>query len=121
MMVKRVVATDAALALIKELEAKHGAIMFVQSAGCCDGSAPICYKQGDFYIGSRDLLIGTIGNVPYYMHKTNFAYYEHTQIILDVVKGMGASFSLESTGEYAFHIRSRVYTEEERQQLEPIQ
>ena len=119
-MVERVIATKEALELIAELEAKHGAIMFLQSAGCCDGSAPMCYKQGDFYIGSRDLLLGTVGNAPYYMHQSHYDYWKHTQLILDIKKGMGASFSLESTGEYAFHIHSRVFSPEERAALSPL-
>ncbi len=119
-MVERIVATEKALTLIHELETKHGAIMFVQSAGCCDGSAPMCYRQGDFYIGSRDLLIGTVGNAPYYMHQSHYTYWQHTQLILDVVEGMGAAFSLESTEGIAFHIHSRVFSDEERAGLPPL-
>ena len=94
--------------------------MFMQSAGCCDGTAPMCYKSGEVYIGSRDIQLGVVGNAPYYMNKSQFEYFKHTQIILDVIKGMGASFSLESAGDYAFLIRSRVFTDEERKQLEHI-
>lgn len=119
-MVERIVATDKALKLIEELEAKHGSIMFVQSAGCCDGSAPMCYKQGDFYIGSRDLLLGRVGNAPYYMHQSHYTYWQHTQLILDVIDGMGAAFSLESTEGISFHIHSRVFTDQERAELSPL-
>ena len=97
-MVQRVIATDAAIKLIEELEAQHGPIMFIQSVGCCDGTALMCYKSGEVYIGSRDIQLGVVGNAPYYMNKSQFEYFEHTQIILDVIKGMGASFLLKVRG-----------------------
>lgn len=116
-MIPRVIATEAALVLIQQLKDKHGPLMFLQSAGCCDGSAPMCFKEDDFYIGSRDRLLGMLGDVPYYMHETHYSYYKHMQLILDVMAGRGASFSLESSEDKAFILRSRIFTEAEQEQL----
>ena len=60
MTVERVVATDAAKELLAEIKADHGEVIFVQSGGCCDGSSPMCFKKGDYMIGSRDVLLGTV-------------------------------------------------------------
>jgi uncharacterized protein len=119
--VKRVLATEAAIQIIKQLQTEHGDLMFHQSGGCCDGSAPMCFKQGQFRIGSNDVRIGEIVGCPFYMSRSQFDYWQHTQLIVDVTKGRGASFSLEIPLGVRFIIRSRVYTDEERKQLEPIQ
>jgi len=114
-MVERVVATDEALALIDLLKAKHGPIMFQQSGGCCDGSAPMCYPKGDLIIGDQDILLGEIGSSPFYMHKCQYDYWKHTQLIIDVVEGRGGMFSLEGVEGKRFLTRSRAYTSEELQ------
>lgn len=115
--VERVVATDAALALINQLKEKHGPLTFHQSGGCCDGSSPMCYPEGDLVIGDADVLLGLIGGVKFYMHKNQFNYWKHTQLIIDVVDGRGGMFSLESVEGKRFLTRSRAFTPEELAQL----
>jgi uncharacterized protein (DUF779 family) len=117
-MVARVLATDAALALIERLKAKHGPLMFHQSGGCCDGSAPMCYPQGEFLIGEVDVLMGEIGGCPFYMSQSQFAYWEHTQLIIDVVEGRGGMFSLEGPEGLRFLTRSRLFSDEEWAELQ---
>lgn len=114
---ERVVATDAALALINQLKEKHGPLTFHQSGGCCDGSSPMCYPEGDLVIGDADVLLGLIGGVKFYMHKNQFNYWKHTQLIIDVVEGRGGMFSLESVEGKRFLTRSRAFTPEELAQL----
>lgn len=112
-MLQRVIATEAALALIELLKARHGSIMFHQSGGCCDGSSPMCYEQGDLLIGTQDKLLGEIGGCPFYMHNNQFEYWKHTQLIIDVVNGRGGMFSLEGVEGKRFLTRSRAFTKEE--------
>ena len=87
--------------------------MFHQSGGCCDGSSPMCYPRGEFLVGDQDVLVGTVAGTPFYMSRSQFAYWKHTQLILDVVAGRGGMFSLEGPEGVRFHIRSRVFTDEE--------
>ena len=117
-MTERVVATEAALALIERLRAEHGPLMFHQSGGCCDGSAPMCYPLGEFITGDSDVQLGEIGGCPFYMSRAQFAYWEHTQLIIDVVPGGGDSFSLEGSEGVRFLTRSRLYTDAEWKELE---
>lgn len=117
-MVQRVLATDAALDLIEVLKQKHGPLMFHQSGGCCDGSAPMCYALGDFLVGDSDVLLGQIGDCPFYMGRAQFEYWRHTQLIIDVVPGRGGMFSLEGPEGLRFLTRSRVFTDAETAQLE---
>lgn len=116
-MVERVVATDAALELIASLRKRHGPVMFHQSGGCCDGSSPMCYPDGDLIIGNQDILLGEIGQSPFYMHKNQYDYWKHTQIIIDVVNGRGGMFSLEGVEGKRFLSRSRAFTAEEVAEL----
>lgn len=116
-MVERVTATELALELIHLLTERHGPIMFHQSGGCCDGSSPMCYPQGDLFLGEQDILLGEIGSAPFYIHKNQFEYWKHTQLIIDVVEGRGGMFSLEGVEGKRFLTRSRVFTQEEQQQL----
>jgi uncharacterized protein len=110
---RRVVATDEALRLIETLLAKHGPVMFHQSGGCCDGSAPMCYPQGDFIVGEHDRCLGEIGGMPFYISGSQFEYWKHTQLIIDVVPGRGGMFSLEGPEGQRFLTRSRLFTDEE--------
>lgn len=113
-MVNRVIATPAALALIAELQAKHGpALMFHQSGGCCDNSSPNCYLPTDLTVGPYDLRLGEIGGVPFYMGAAQYEYWKHTQLIIDVVPGRGGMFSLENGEGVRFLVRSRLFTDEE--------
>jgi uncharacterized protein len=109
----QVVRTAAATALMEKLAEKHGALMFHQSGGCCDGSSPMCYPRGEFLVGDSDVLLATLGETPFYMSRSQFEYWKHTQIILDVVPGRGGMFSLEGPEGVRFLIRSRVFTDEE--------
>jgi len=112
-MTKKVIATDAALALIKVLQEKYGEIMFHQSGGCCDNSAANCYLPTDLTIGAGDEYLGEIGGVPFYISKSQYEYWKHTQLIIDVIDGHGGTFSLEGGEGKAFHTRSRLFTDEE--------
>jgi uncharacterized protein (DUF779 family) len=116
--VGRVSATPAALALIGQLERKHGAVMFHQSGGCCDGSAPMCFPRGEFLVGDQDVLLGHIGGHPFYIGAAQFEYWRHTHLIIDVVPGRGGMFSLEGPEGVRFLTRSRLYTDAESQQLD---
>lgn len=109
----RVIATDAALALIARLEARHGELMFHQSGGCCDGSSPMCYPRGEFRVGGSDVCLGEIGGAPFYMSEAQFAYWRHTQLIIDVVPGRGGMFSLEGPEGLRFLTRSRLFSDAE--------
>ena len=117
-MVERVLATDAALKLIDKLMRAHGPLMFHQSGGCCDGSSPMCYPASEFRIGGNDQYLGEIGGCPVYMDLDQFAYWKHTQLIIDVVPGRGGGFSLEAPEGVRFLTRSRVFTGAEADALE---
>lgn len=115
----RILAADAAVAMIGALRAKHGPLMFHQSGGCCDGSAPMCYPAGEFRVGTQDVLLGQVaGDVPVWIGAAQFAYWRHTQVTIDVVPGRGAGFSLEGPEGVRFVIRSRIFTDEEADALE---
>lgn len=116
-MVDRVLATDAALDLIETLKRQHGPLMFHQSGGCCDGSAPMCYPAEEFKVGGSDVRLGEIGGSPFYMSADQFDYWKHTQLIIDVVPGRGSGFSLEAPEGLRFLTRSRVFTDEEADAL----
>lgn len=116
--VSRVLATDAALALIAKLKAKHGALMFHQSGGCCDGSSPMCYPEGELITGDSDVRLGEIGGCPFYMSAAQFEYWQHTQLIIDAIPGRGGMFSLEGPEGLRFLTRSRLFTDEEQAALD---
>lgn len=118
-MVERVVATPEALDLIAQLQAEHGELMFHQSGGCCDNSAANCYLPTDLTIGAYDVLLGHVGGVPFYISKSQYEYWKHTQLILDVIEGSGGTFSLEGNTGKAFHTRSRLFTDDEWTEIEP--
>jgi uncharacterized protein (DUF779 family) len=109
----RVTATEAALQMIAELRGRHGPIMFFQSGGCCDGSAPMCYPAGEFDLSDTDVYLGNLDGAPFYMGMEQFAYWEHTQLIIDVVAGNGGMFSLDNGTGRRFLTRSRLFTDEE--------
>lgn len=118
--VSRVSATPAAIELMKKLMAMHGPLMFHQSGGCCDGSAPMCYPRKEFKVSAQDVFMGEIGGQPLYMGKSQWEYWQHTHIIIDVVPGRGSGFSLEAPEGVRFLTRSRVYTEAENDALDAI-
>ncbi|MBP6553580.1 MAG: DUF779 domain-containing protein [Vitreoscilla sp.] len=116
----RLDATPAALDLIATLQAQHGDLMFHQSGGCCDGSAPMCFPAGEFKVGAADVLLGHIAQCPFYMSAAQFEYWQHTHLTLDVTPGRGASFSLEIPEGVRFIIRSRLFNDAELKDLAPV-
>ncbi|WP_341313715.1 DUF779 domain-containing protein [Paraburkholderia sp. IMGN_8] len=116
--VARVIATPAAVTLIDTLRAEHGAVIFHQSGGCCDGSAPMMFSQAEFMVGSSDVKLGTIAGVPFYMSESQFEYWQHTQLIIDVVPGNGGMFSLERPSGLRFLTRSRLFEDDENAWLD---
>jgi uncharacterized protein (DUF779 family) len=111
--IRRVVATPAAVALIEKLVAEHGPVLFHQSGGCCDGSAPMCFPLGEFMVGSSDVILGAIADAPFYMSESQFEYWQHTQLIIDCVPGNGGMFSLERPTGLRFLTRSRLFDDAE--------
>jgi uncharacterized protein (DUF779 family) len=109
----QVIATPSAITLMEKLRQQHGELMFHQSGGCCDGSSPMCYPRGEFLTGDSDVQLGEIEGTPFYMSRSQFDYWKHTQLILDVVPGRGGMFSLENPEGVRFLIRSRVFSDDE--------
>lgn len=109
----QVTATPAALNLVAQLRSEHGSILFHQSGGCCDGSSPMCYPTNEFMVGDSDTQLGEIGGVPFYISSSQFAYWKHTQLIIDVVEGRGGMFSLENGRGVRFLVRSRLFEDAE--------
>lgn len=101
-----VAATPEAVALLREIVADHGPVMFHQSGGCCDGSSPMCYPVGDFIVGDRDILLGQIDGAPFYIGESQGEVWAHTDIVIDVVPGRGGMFSLDNGRERRFLTRS---------------
>jgi hypothetical protein len=118
--VERVSCTQAALDLIKKLAGIHGPLLFHQSGGCCDGSAPMCYPRGEFKVGAQDVYMGEIGGQPFYIGRSQFEYWQHTHLIIDVVPGRGSGFSVESPEGVRFLTRSRIFTNAENDALDGI-
>ena len=116
--VEQVTATPDALGLIATLAATHGPLMFHQSGGCCDGSSPMCYPHGEFIVGDYDRLLGHIGGMPFYISGPQFEYWQHTQLIIDVVPGRGGMFSVEGPEGLRFLTRSRLFSDEEDTRLQ---
>jgi len=104
----RVEATPAAIELIRSIAAERGPLMFHQSGGCCDGSAPMCYPRGELRIGARDVLLGHLDGHPFYIGGAQYELWKHTRLIIDVVPGRGAGFSLEAPRGVRFVVRSEV-------------
>ncbi|MDS4041872.1 MAG: DUF779 domain-containing protein [Candidatus Competibacter sp.] len=116
-MANRVDITPAAETLVGRLRGKYGKLMFHQSGGCCDGSTPMCYPRDEFMLGDADVFLGWVAGEPFYMGAAQFEFWEHTHLTLDVVEGRGAGFTLEAPEGYRFVIRSRLYTDEEWEEL----
>ncbi|MFN0219080.1 MAG: DUF779 domain-containing protein [Hyphomicrobium sp.] len=117
---ERVSATDETVTMIDKLIGMHGPLLFHQSGGCCDGSAPMCYPRSDFKVGAQDIFMGEIGGQPFYMGKSQFEYWQHTHLIIDIVPGRGSGFSLEAPEGVRFLTRSRVFTDAEADALDAI-
>ncbi len=109
--------TDAAAELLDRLRDRHGPVMFHQSGGCCDGSSPMCYPEGEFIVGDRDVLLGLVAGAPVWISGPQFEVWKHTQVTIDVVPGRGGGFSLEAPEGVRFLIRGRVFTDDENEAL----
>jgi uncharacterized protein (DUF779 family) len=118
MSVERVTVTPEAARLIEKLKGIHGDLMFHQSGGCCDGSAPMCYLRGEFKVGERDVYLGSIEGCPVYMSGPQYEFWKHTHLTIDVVQGRGSGFSLEAPEGFRFLTRSRVFSAKELDELE---
>ncbi|MEI6596358.1 MAG: DUF779 domain-containing protein [Bacteroidota bacterium] len=119
-MIQRVIVSNEASALITQLKSRFGELMFHQSGGCCDGSQPMCFEKGDFKLGSSDVCLGEIDGCEFWMSKDQFEYWQYTQLLIDVTKGRGSSFSLEIPMGLRFITQSRLFTEAELLNLNPI-
>ncbi len=119
-MVKRVTISEEARAVVKELKSKFGSLMFHQSGGCCDGSQPMCFEKGDFKVGNSDVCLGTIEDCEFWMSKDQFEYWQYTQLNIHISKGRGSSFSLEIPMGLRFLTQSRMFTDAELKELEPV-
>ncbi|MBB5392789.1 MULTISPECIES: DUF779 domain-containing protein [unclassified Herbaspirillum] len=117
---ERVKATEAAIGLLRDLKRRHGELIFFQSGGCCDGSAPMCYPAGEFTLGDTDVHLGELDGVPFYIGADQYEYWKHTQLIIDVVNGNGGMFSLDNGSGKRFLTRSRLFTDEEFDALPPL-
>jgi uncharacterized protein (DUF779 family) len=107
--VPRVGAPPAAAELIEKLKSEHGDVLFHQSGGCCDGSAPMCFPINEFMVGNADVKLGSIAGAPFYMSESQFEYWQHTQLIIDCLPGNGGMFSLERPMGLRFLTRSRLF------------
>ncbi|MCW2856887.1 MAG: hypothetical protein JWR52_2502 [Marmoricola sp.] len=119
---RRVDVTGAAAELLRRLTGQYGPLMFHQSGGCCDGSSPMCFPAGEFTTGDADVLLASLDisldqPVPFWMSRSQFAYWSHTRLTVDVVPGRGSGFSVEAPEGVRFLIRSRLFTDEETEHL----
>lgn len=118
---KRVLITEAAKEVVDTLRKRIGSeLMFHQSGGCCDGSSPMCFEKGDFKVGSHDIWMGDVYGCDFFMSADQFEYWKYTELTLDVTPGRGSSFSIEIPMGIRFLIRSRLFSMEEFEQLEPV-
>jgi uncharacterized protein len=117
-MAERVSATPAALELIDFLVSQHGPVMFFQSGGCCENTAPQCFPRGEFALSPNDVHVGDIAGAPYYMAHREFEFWQNTHLIVDVVNGRSGTFSLDGPDGKTFICRSRLFTDEEAAALE---
>jgi uncharacterized protein len=115
----RVDVSPAAADMIRSLTEQHGPLMFHQSGGCCDGSSPMCYLEGEFRTGQSDVLLenlridGVDEPVGFWMSASQYQLWKHTHLTVDVVPGRGSGFSLEAPEGVRFLIRSRLMTDDE--------
>ena len=110
---ERVAITEKAKKVLKELKEQYGELIFHQSGGCCDGSAPMLFEKGEMYLDDSDVLLGNVDGVNFYMNIDQFEYWKHTHLTIDITEGRGASFSLEIPLGLRFIIHSRLLTDEE--------
>tara|TARA_R110002033_G_scaffold9971_1_gene32578 strand:- start:57798 stop:58175 length:378 start_codon:yes stop_codon:yes gene_type:complete len=121
MAIKRLLVTPAAAEVIEQLKKENGELVFNQSGGCCDGTAPMCYAKSDFHVPSRNVKMGEICGCEFFIDKDQFEYFRHTEITIDVKvekAAFGNSFSLEIDLGYQFITKSRIFTDEEYKEIE---
>ena len=114
----RVLITETAAALLRRLQDRHGPVMIHQSGGCCDGSSPMCYPDGEFVVGDRDVLLGIVEGAPVWISGPQFEAWKHTQLVIDAVPGRGGGFSMEAPEGMRFLSRGRAFTADERECLD---
>jgi uncharacterized protein (DUF779 family) len=114
----RVLITETAAGLLRGLRDRHGPLMFHQSGGCCDGSSPMCYPDGEFIVGDRDVLLGIVEDTPVWISGPQFAAWKHTQLVIDAVPGRGGGFSMEAPEGMRFLSRGRAFTAPELEALD---
>lgn len=119
-MTPRVTVSENAKNVINQLKSKYGELMFHQSGGCCDGSQPMCFEKGDFKLGNSDICLGEIEGCEFWMSKDQFEYWQHTQLNINITEGRGSSFSLEIPMGLRFLTESRMFTEAETVDLNPL-
>ena len=110
---RKVIMTEDAKKVVDQLRERFGDLMFHQSGGCCDGSAPMCFQDGDFIVGPSDVKIGEVYGCDFYIAKDQYEYWKFSQLIIGVTEGRGASFSLEIPMGVRFMVKSRLFTDEE--------
>ena len=110
---KRLEITEKAIAILNKLKEKHGELIFHQSGGCCDGTAPMIFEKDEMYLDDSDILVGQLEGINYYMNEDQFEYWKYTYLTIDIVEGRGSSFSLEIPLGVRFIIHSRLLTDEE--------
>ncbi|MBU3025373.1 DUF779 domain-containing protein [Zobellia galactanivorans] len=120
MKTQRVLVSDEAKEVIEKLKQTHGKLMFHQSGGCCDGSSPMCFSEGELILNETDIWLGNIADCDFYMAKDQFEYWKHTQLTIDITEGRGASFSLEIPLGVRFVVKSRLFSEQEALDLQPV-
>jgi uncharacterized protein (DUF779 family) len=120
MMTKRILVTHAAAEVIDQLRKRHGELMFHQSGGCCDGSQPMCFEKNEFKVGGSDVKVGELYGCEFFMSADQFEYWRYSQLTIDITRGRGASFSLEIPLGVRFLVKSRLFSEAELSELEPV-
>ena len=119
-MIPRVTISNEGVEVVSQLQQKFGELMFHQSGGCCDGSTPMCFAEGEFVTGNSDICLGEIAGCKFFMSADQFEYWKHTQLTLDVTPGRGSSFSLEIPLGVRFYIQSRIFTDDEMNNITPL-
>jgi uncharacterized protein (DUF779 family) len=114
---KRLEITDKAIEILNQIKEKYGELIFHQSGGCCDGTAPMVFEKGEMYLDDSDILVGVIEGVNYYMNVDQFEYWKYSYLTIDIVAGRGSSFSLEIPLGVRFIIHSRLLSDEENYEL----
>ena len=120
-MIERVRITSAAAEVLRGLVARHGPVLLHQSGGCCEGSAPMCFRKGEFRIGGSDVLLGEVEDCPVYISAAQFEAWASSEITIDLIEeGGGDSFSLEAADGVRFATRSRVFADDELPEVRPV-